>query len=246
MEEPASGVGFFDSVLGRTVTTIGLFYPAEVHNDTSLSNKAENYWTCYLKLAPDENASPSGPSQTSVGVGGNVVLPAPTTRCVDLRRNESRGGTSARTEVEAQQTCSRICENQTSLGNKAYDCQFIRTLGCKDDTTLDIKDDNNMANQLILQGSISELRSEVGNLANLSKFQSVQNAIGSLVTAAVGVLGSVAFAFYTYAGVVWMTARGNSEKTEQATKILVWTTLGICLVLGSYVLADFVIQGFIL
>jgi hypothetical protein len=181
-----------------------------------------------------------------------------TSQCIDLRAHSKTVAPSnqvgndpiqtivvkntIQSEEEARTVCNNICAQQTSPNFYAYNCRFLRNVKCKNDTELDMAITDTA---LITNADNSDLKAAVGQLGSLSHFTTVPAAIGSLVTAAVGVMGSIAFAFYVYAGLIWMTARGNSEKTEEAMKILVWTTLGICLVLGSYVLADFVIQGFI-
>lgn len=213
--------------------------------DTTLSNSAQNYWTCYMKI--DNKIAEVSPVTENPSP---IASANSTSRCVNLRTHGGSGvvgqqinpqiKNSIQTEDEARAVCYTICAQQTSPGRVVSGCKFIRSIACKNDTDLDIKD-----YILLTQADNQDLKLAVGEIGRLSSFTSVPRAIGSLVTAAVGVLGSIAFAFYIYAGLTWMTARGNSEKTEQAGKILVWTTLGICMVLGSYILTDFVLQGFI-
>ncbi|GEM_PF-4242506 len=53
------------------------------------------------------------------------------------------------------------------------------------------------------------------------------------VTGAVGILAMLVFA---YAGLLWLTARGEDSQVKQAQKLLVDSIAGITLVLGSYVI----------
>jgi len=68
--------------------------------------------------------------------------------------------------------------------------------------------------------------------------------IGILIKAIMRIMGAVAFALFVYAGFLWMIGMGNSEKQGQAMKILVWTSLGLIIILSSYALINFFL-GFI-
>lgn len=59
-------------------------------------------------------------------------------------------------------------------------------------------------------------------------------------------MGSIMFVLVVYAGVMFMTAQGNSERVEKAKNIMVWATLGVAVMLLSYIVVSFVfssIQG---
>ncbi len=47
-------------------------------------------------------------------------------------------------------------------------------------------------------------------------------------------LGILVLVGYMYAGWLWMTSQGNSEKTGKATKIFLQTSLGLLVVLAAY------------
>lgn len=47
-------------------------------------------------------------------------------------------------------------------------------------------------------------------------------------------LGILVLVGYLYAGWLWMTSQGNSEKTAKATKIFLQTSLGLLIVLAAY------------
>lgn len=66
--------------------------------------------------------------------------------------------------------------------------------------------------------------------------------IGRVIKAIMGIMGSVALAMFVYAGILWMTASGNSEKEEKSKTILVWSTLGVIVVFASYALLNFVFE----
>jgi hypothetical protein len=47
-------------------------------------------------------------------------------------------------------------------------------------------------------------------------------------------LGLVVFCFILYAGFVWLTSGGNSEKVGKAQKILRNSIIGLCIIIASY------------
>jgi hypothetical protein len=77
----------------------------------------------------------------------------------------------------------------------------------------------------------------------LPKDSGVQTLIGRVISAALGVVGSLALLMFVYGGLLWMTSGGNDEKVKQGREILIWATAGLALVFFSYVLVRFVIQG---
>lgn len=53
-------------------------------------------------------------------------------------------------------------------------------------------------------------------------------------------MGSIMFALVVYAGFIWMTAQGNSERIEKARNIMIWSALGVAVMLLSYIIVNFV------
>lgn len=68
--------------------------------------------------------------------------------------------------------------------------------------------------------------------------------IGEGIKVVMGILGSVALMMFVYAGVLWMTASGNAEREKKAMQILVWSSLGVIVILSSYAIVDFVFEAF--
>lgn len=67
--------------------------------------------------------------------------------------------------------------------------------------------------------------------------------IGGVINKALGVVGSIGLALFTYGGFVWMLAAGNSEKVSQAKSILAWTAIGMVIIFIAYALVSFIIVG---
>lgn len=64
--------------------------------------------------------------------------------------------------------------------------------------------------------------------------------IGRVVKGLMSFMGMILFVFYIYAGLLWMLASGNDEQITKAKNILVWATLGVAVMLGSYVIVKFI------
>lgn len=68
--------------------------------------------------------------------------------------------------------------------------------------------------------------------------------IGRAVKSALGIIGTIAFALFVYAGILWMVSVGNSERIGKAKDILVWTSLGIAVIFASYAIVDIIFKAF--
>ncbi len=58
-----------------------------------------------------------------------------------------------------------------------------------------------------------------------------------------GVMGTVALAMLVYAGFLFMTAAGNSDRERKALDIMLWSGLGIIVILSSYAVVQFIVQN---
>ncbi|MDO8509874.1 MAG: pilin [bacterium] len=92
---------------------------------------------------------------------------------------------------------------------------------------------------------IKQLQKEAESL-NPMKFKTGQQGILELVGRAVKALmyamGSILFALYIYAGILWMSSAGNTERVGMAKKIVVWSTLGVIVQLSAYMIVSFVFK----
>ncbi len=79
---------------------------------------------------------------------------------------------------------------------------------------------------------------------NKLKVDNVEDLIGIIIRGVMGVIGTVALVMMLYGGITWMTARGNSERTQKARETILWAGLGVVLIFASYALVDFVFEIF--
>src|SRR3989344_8061666 len=82
------------------------------------------------------------------------------------------------------------------------------------------------------------------NQLNIEGDQPIQTFLGRVIEYILGFTGSVALAMFVGSGFLWMTAGGNSEKTSKALKMMTWSSLGVVVILSSYVILDFIFSIF--
>ncbi len=68
-----------------------------------------------------------------------------------------------------------------------------------------------------------------------------QQLIGKVISAILGVIGSVALLMFVYGGFVWMTAAGNEKKVSQGRDVLMWAAIGLVIIFISYAAVKFLI-----
>ncbi|MBI4992572.1 MAG: hypothetical protein HZC26_00305 [Candidatus Magasanikbacteria bacterium] len=78
---------------------------------------------------------------------------------------------------------------------------------------------------------------------NQLKNTDVKAVFGNIISVAMGLLGSIALALFAYAGVLWMLAGGNAERSTQAKNIVVWATLGLFVIFASYTIVSFIFSA---
>ncbi len=86
------------------------------------------------------------------------------------------------------------------------------------------------------------LQSQAQRLDQFKKFTSVQGLVGQAIKILLSFIGSIMLALYIYAGILWMTAGGNSERIDTSKQVLVWTTLGVAVMLVSYLVITYVFK----
>lgn len=68
-----------------------------------------------------------------------------------------------------------------------------------------------------------------------------QQLIGKIISAVLGLVGSIALLMFVYGGFVWMTAAGNEKKVSQGTDILMWAAIGLVIIFISYAAVRFLL-----
>lgn len=83
---------------------------------------------------------------------------------------------------------------------------------------------------------------DVGGAAGLSD-NSLGVIIGRIIQVFLGVLGIVFLGLMIYAGYLWMTAGGNSERVSKAKKVLLSAFIGLFISVGAFAITTFIMSG---
>jgi len=93
--------------------------------------------------------------------------------------------------------------------------------------------------------------SGIQNTANIGGYVTDEDAdtqvnetISNIILIFISFVGVIFFVLVLYGGITWMTASGNNEKTEQATKIIMGSMVGLIITLSAYVVSSFLINHF--
>jgi len=85
---------------------------------------------------------------------------------------------------------------------------------------------------------------ETAGAAGLTGFgTSLPGLVGNIIGTGLSLVGVLFFALMLYGGVMWMTARGNTENEKKALDTITAAIVGILIVLGSYALTSFVFNN---
>jgi len=68
----------------------------------------------------------------------------------------------------------------------------------------------------------------------------VENFIRSLIKVMAGLAGLVATAFFIVGGFTYITSSGNPEKLEKAKHTLIWSGIGLVIVIAAFVISTIV------
>lgn len=85
------------------------------------------------------------------------------------------------------------------------------------------------------------------NVDKLNRFTglSPQQVIGNIIKTGMGVIGTIALIMFIYGGILWMLSMGNAERSKKAIDILIWSALGVIVILASYAIVSFLFNAFV-
>ena len=158
-------------------------------------------------------------------------------------------------------TC--LCPDQTG----AFNSEIASTNGecpldCKRSQSADANTINNAANNAAktddtangsankkddpaLQATFEGFKTAAKEKLNPANFDNLNKAFGRVIGFFAAGIGSFALALYIWAGFLWMTAMGNSDRIEKAKDTIVWTSLGAAVILSAYVIVSFVFTSIV-
>jgi len=71
----------------------------------------------------------------------------------------------------------------------------------------------------------------------------VQQVIGNIINAILGIVGSIALLMFVIGGFWWMTAGGNEERVKKGRQTLEWATFGLIVIFSAYAILRFVFEA---
>lgn len=83
---------------------------------------------------------------------------------------------------------------------------------------------------------------QVNDTGHIGGSRNLQQIIGSIISAALGFLGIILLGYLLYAGFLWMTSGGDSEKAGQAQTMIRNAIIGLIIIVASYAISSFVLN----
>lgn len=116
----------------------------------------------------------------------------------------------------------------------AVDADKVETLSGSCPSPDNVIDTGKSADQLLL---------DAASRLNPARIVEPTQLVGRFIKILLAFIGSISLVLYIVSGFLWMTASGNTEKVTKAKTIMVWTTLGVVVMLASYMLASFIFKS---
>ncbi len=84
----------------------------------------------------------------------------------------------------------------------------------------------------------------LGNLGEVNKKagleENIKTSLGTVISTALSLLGTIFFGLMIYAGILWMTAQGKEEKVDKAKDIITAAIIGLAVTMSAYAITYFV------
>lgn len=87
-----------------------------------------------------------------------------------------------------------------------------------------------------------ESAKKLGDASGLESQETPATIVGSIINAAIGILGIVAVGLIIYAGALWITAAGNEDKVTQAKTLIKQVVVGIVILGMAYAITSFIVS----
>lgn len=80
-------------------------------------------------------------------------------------------------------------------------------------------------------------------LENPLAVESIPISIGMALRGLLSVIGTIALIMFMYGGVLWMTAFGEEQKIKRGWDTMIWSSIGLAVIFGSYISVSFLFTG---
>lgn len=91
--------------------------------------------------------------------------------------------------------------------------------------------------------SAEKLLSDASGSLNPARINQPTDLIGKAIRLLMAFIGSISLVLYVFAGILWLSASGAPDRVDKAKKVIVWTTLGVVVMLASYMLVNFAFKS---
>jgi hypothetical protein len=81
----------------------------------------------------------------------------------------------------------------------------------------------------------------VAGKAEIDTGKAVEDYIGQVINIALALVSSIFLVLMVYAGILWMTARGEEEKITKARETIIMASIGLVIVVSSYAITSFIL-----
>jgi len=92
---------------------------------------------------------------------------------------------------------------------------------------------------------LETMASSSGYDASQASSSALEDRVGLIIQAALGLLGVLFIILIIYGGIIWMTAAGNEESVKKATSTIKHALIGLVVVLLAYIISIFIVSIFI-
>jgi len=96
---------------------------------------------------------------------------------------------------------------------------------------------------LVLSNVANAIPAELNPLKVSAGTAGINEVIGRVIKAVLGVIGAVALLMIVAGGMFMLTSAGNQEKVKKGKDILTWSIISIMAIIGSYMMVDYIIIG---
>jgi hypothetical protein len=166
---------------------------------------------------------------------------------IDLKDKECApfGGYTVKKVADKDKTCSEGKANLEKANKEQYDAakKGVTDAGKAVGEAAKKLNDSLPPTSDILN---SEQAAYVEELNQLGKGTTLQQLIGRVIKAAMGLIGTIAFAMFVIAGIMMMLGAKGGDKNDinKAKGFLIWTIAGMFVIFASYAIVDLLFDPF--
>ena len=71
----------------------------------------------------------------------------------------------------------------------------------------------------------------------------IRTVMGRLITAMLGVTGSIALLMFVYGGFLWLISAGDANKVKKGKEVMQWAVLGLVVIVLAYTIVRAVVTA---